>query len=528
MLYLAIQTFAWLALTAGVFFGLGYAFHRRFARARVVVSDQPPVDPPPPHRSADEFDQVVRDLRTRLLEKERDLAELLESVPQSEVPQPNPEDAARMARFESELAEIHSAYDKQVARNREMEARCLELAQELKAREEMPVAASIEVADTRALDEMRSRVEGLMAEVALKTAQAEAIQIELDRLRQQTVDRSEFETVRAELAQREAELSAKSGLLIQREADLEIMRQEAEESVGSSTVIASLSDSELNELREELERKVGEISDYQKRVETLEAQLYEREYLLQVARSQQERERDDLARAAEAIWEDNETVMEAAPLEIETLPVAPPSTGTPEWAKRMEAEFREKISGLESTIENLRNENEMALLTALEMNRALDNPAPAAPATSPAALWEPPPEFIELQEREAVVDALWKAEKDAEKDKLRRSVENLKSSLDAKEKAIEDLGQQLESLSGKLDPKLVGDDDLELIKGIGPFTRKLLENEFGITSFAQLANLSTPEQEKISQRLFFKNQIERDDWRAQARELHRKKYNETP
>lgn len=524
MIYLAIQTFAWLALTAGVFFGLGYAFHRRFARARVVVSDQPPMDPPPPHRPSDEFDKVIRDLRTRLLEKERDLAELLESVPQSEVPQPNPEDAARTARLESELAEIHGAYDKQVARNREIEARCLELAQELKALEELP--PSTPTVDT---DEMRARVEGLMAEVALKTAQAEAIQIELDRLRGNTVDRGEFEALRAELAQREAELLAKSNLLVQREADLEMARQEAEDASGSSTVIASLSDSELNELREELDRKVGEISDYQKRVETLEAQLYEREYLLQVARSQQEREREDLARAADAIWEDSETDMEEAPLEIETLPVTPASTGTPEWAKRMEEEFRQKISGLESTIENLRNENEMALLTALEMNRALDNPAPEAPAASKSStLWEAPPEFIELREREAAVDALWQAEKDAEKERLRRSVENLKNSLDAKEKAIEDLGQQLESLSGKLDPKLVGDDNLELIKGIGPFTRKLLEQEFGITSFAQLANLSSQEQDKISERLFFKNQIERDDWRSQARDLHRKKYGETP
>jgi predicted flap endonuclease-1-like 5' DNA nuclease len=78
----------------------------------------------------------------------------------------------------------------------------------------------------------------------------------------------------------------------------------------------------------------------------------------------------------------------------------------------------------------------------------------------------------------------------------------------------------------KLDPDLTGPDNLQLIHGVGPYTKKILKEEFGIATFKQLAHLSGDEITRISERLFFRGRIQREDWLGQAIALHFKKYGE--
>lgn len=62
-------------------------------------------------------------------------------------------------------------------------------------------------------------------------------------------------------------------------------------------------------------------------------------------------------------------------------------------------------------------------------------------------------------------------------------------------------------------------DDLKRISGVGPKLESLL-NEQGITTFAQLAELTEDQVDQLQARLTqFPGRIRRDDWVAQARRL---------
>jgi predicted flap endonuclease-1-like 5' DNA nuclease len=66
-------------------------------------------------------------------------------------------------------------------------------------------------------------------------------------------------------------------------------------------------------------------------------------------------------------------------------------------------------------------------------------------------------------------------------------------------------------------------DDLKAIKGIGPAIEKTL-NELGIFRYAQVADMSRYDIERIGNRLKgFKGRIEREDWMGQARALAQEK-----
>lgn len=103
---------------------------------------------------------------------------------------------------------------------------------------------------------------------------------------------------------------------------------------------------------------------------------------------------------------------------------------------------------------------------------------------------------------------------------------NLQQMLEEKDRTIRALDDKLHSMAKKLDPALVGQDDLSLIKGIGPYIKRILEKEFGIASFKQVVMMDKGQLEEISSRLFFKGKIQKEDWIAQAIELHLKKYDE--
>ena len=62
------------------------------------------------------------------------------------------------------------------------------------------------------------------------------------------------------------------------------------------------------------------------------------------------------------------------------------------------------------------------------------------------------------------------------------------------------------------------DDDLKMIRGIGPKNEQRLKDA-GITTFAQIAAWSEQQQREIEERLSFPGRIKREDWVAQARVL---------
>jgi predicted flap endonuclease-1-like 5' DNA nuclease/DNA repair exonuclease SbcCD ATPase subunit len=95
-----------------------------------------------------------------------------------------------------------------------------------------------------------------------------------------------------------------------------------------------------------------------------------------------------------------------------------------------------------------------------------------------------------------------------------------------KEQVIDELRRQLREATSRLDPELTGPDNLQLIHGVGPYTKKILRDEFGITTFKQVAALTGEDIARISERLFFRGRIQREDWLGQAVALHFKKYNE--
>jgi|GEM_PF-6604544 len=112
------------------------------------------------------------------------------------------------------------------------------------------------------------------------------------------------------------------------------------------------------------------------------------------------------------------------------------------------------------------------------------------------------------------------------RDRFEKASESVQELLKEKDETIRALDHKIHEMAKKLDPALVGKDDLQLIKGIGPYIKRTLEKEFGIASFKQIAQLTAPEIAVISERLFFKNKIQREEWISQALELHEKKYDE--
>lgn len=61
-------------------------------------------------------------------------------------------------------------------------------------------------------------------------------------------------------------------------------------------------------------------------------------------------------------------------------------------------------------------------------------------------------------------------------------------------------------------------DDLKKISGVGPALEKKL-NALGLTTYAQIADLSKDDIAKVDDALSFKGRIERDDWMSQAKAL---------
>jgi predicted flap endonuclease-1-like 5' DNA nuclease len=66
-------------------------------------------------------------------------------------------------------------------------------------------------------------------------------------------------------------------------------------------------------------------------------------------------------------------------------------------------------------------------------------------------------------------------------------------------------------------------DDLQTIKGIGPFIAEKLY-ALGIYTFEQIGNMTSEIEEEVNKAIeFFPGRVKRDEWTKQGRELHKKK-----
>ena len=66
-------------------------------------------------------------------------------------------------------------------------------------------------------------------------------------------------------------------------------------------------------------------------------------------------------------------------------------------------------------------------------------------------------------------------------------------------------------------------DDLQVIKGIGPFIEEKL-NALGITTYRQIANMNAKLEEQVNKAIeFFPDRVKRDEWAKQAKTLHKDK-----
>lgn len=529
MMYLAIQTFALLAVTAAAFFALGYGFHRKFARARVVVSDQPPAEPPPQHREENtQQTAFIQSLREQLLSKERELKSVLERTSAVPAPVVNIESERELERLRTGMETLKSFQRDLEARNRELANRSAFLEQELEEMrnqdftpqsESPPPAPRPEALQTALLS----------AEMSLKSALAEELRVENERLKARLVEvQSESERAQARLQERlesiESDRAAALAEGLTYQTHTRAMEEQLKELHDENQRLRS--DGKVEALEESLreERRQREVTEQtllatEERLHSHEQALFTSEQALRTAEQEIARLRqpapapiapaqpEELRRAAEAIWEDAETSLESS-LEEDSAVLA----RLDELSRqndRMQAEFLEKIQSLELTVQNLRSENEMALAAAMDLRER---------HAGEAVDWNPEPAMPDAQ-RDALVEALWKSEGNA-------GDQDLQAELDRKERELRDMEARVRDLARKVDPELTGPDDLQLIKGIGPYIRGILEQQYGIRTFEQVAHLSEAQISEISSKLFFKDKIQREHWREQARELHFKKYNQ--
>lgn len=133
-----------------------------------------------------------------------------------------------------------------------------------------------------------------------------------------------------------------------------------------------------------------------------------------------------------------------------------------------------------------------------------------------------------LGENEQLVHALRDKEESFLRleEQLHQRLREADEQLSAEHHAVAELERRIDALRDKLDPKFLGPDDIGVIKGIGPKVKRMLEEDFGIKTFRQLATLSSKDASRIADKLPFHDRMTREDWVGQAIELHYRKYSE--
>jgi predicted flap endonuclease-1-like 5' DNA nuclease len=118
-------------------------------------------------------------------------------------------------------------------------------------------------------------------------------------------------------------------------------------------------------------------------------------------------------------------------------------------------------------------------------------------------------------EAKAEAESKVKAKADAETEKLRaKKLEEL-ARVRARAKTIDFATLGVATMDEQ--------DDLQVIKGIGPFIAEKL-NALGIYTFEQVGNMTPKIEEEVNKAIeFFPGRVKRDEWAKQAKELFKNK-----
>ena len=89
--------------------------------------------------------------------------------------------------------------------------------------------------------------------------------------------------------------------------------------------------------------------------------------------------------------------------------------------------------------------------------------------------------------------------------------------------------KRVKERSKSIDFKILGTakasekDDLQVIKGIGPFIEEKL-NALGIFTFEQVSKMTAKIEEEVNIAIeFFPGRVKRDEWAKQAKQMHKDK-----
>lgn len=186
----------------------------------------------------------------------------------------------------------------------------------------------------------------------------------------------------------------------------------------------------------------------------------------------------------------------------------------------LEAELRTRFSD----VEQLRQALESAERATAAAERHLSDRRKEAAETEArvaalqARLAEVEPLVIDLRDREAqIVDPVDRPAEPA-----------LVGAPSARAFSAEEAQQRVPAIAERTAGGALVEDDLELIRGIGPKLAGRLKG-LRITSFRQVAGFSDEDIATVAAALgIFTDRIRRDDWLAQARRLHLASYGEDP
>jgi predicted flap endonuclease-1-like 5' DNA nuclease/ribosomal protein S8 len=543
MLYLILQMTSLLAVCAAIFFGVGWTTRRWIEKRdpwRVPMRRAKSEDN---HAAVESLQNNLKQVSDELANRNSEVREHLKKQVQAEGLLKSSEETVTQLR--AEISRFQSLYDSQQTRIEELLERIVEL--EALIDSQNRVSENDRATWQQRVSELEKQLSAAVMPMleAQPTTLAPAPAIEAEEFEDEEDLKVEFEavpekpkpvtkpivevhskTIPLELLTPLAPLNVSptqteiddSHEILERMEKLE--RQDEAIESGLKSRINSLEDMVLN-LRAESEMALLAQLEFQSRsaeMESLERRKWEDlENELELRISQLERELSGVKHADMLVSEISEQVEEKLKEQLASL-----STEVSEikGMQHRDEQLMGNLDRLQDSLQKLgiRIEEEHAsvpdsvLREMEELTGDILSNVPAATSTMGT---------LPLAPRSPAVDEVVKI-----RDRFEKASESVQELLREKDATIRALDHKIHEMAKKLDPALVGKDDLQLIKGIGPYIKRTLEKEFGIASFKQIAQLTATEIAVISERLFFKNKIQREEWIAQAIELHEKKYDE--
>lgn len=336
----------------------------------------------------------------------------------------------------------------------------------------------------------------------------------------------ELQSLQNEQAALRSQLSERDEL----NKDLQARLQAAQEAAASDTSYAT----EISGLSEELDNKNAALIDMDAQLKSLQVKLDERSaQLLELeqkaaAADEQNTQLQDLQNQLNDLRGENEQIIAerdraVADLQnrLEEMDATANVTSELEQLQMELADSNERAHTLQNELDG----KNAALADQEEQQRLLQ-----------ARLEENAGQLQELENQTMVIE-MQKAQLQDLQDQLdealqqqTRSPSPEQGSLEETIPAAADAGEEeeidIEALKASLPKATTDRDNLKRIKGIASVIEGLL-NDLGITTFRQITLLDESQINQVARALkTFPDRIHRDNWIEQARDLHKKKYNE--